>query len=308
MFLLFAQLLLPIALLAWLLAKPPTSRVEYVLLLVAILLLVTALRLTGLWTVMPWWLPHLYAAAGMAGAVLAIRRGPRPPLPDRTGWKSALVLLAVCALGGWFVLQGIDGRRLPATPSVALRWPLAPGRHIVANGGANIAVSSHAETLDIRVPRHRPWWGQSYGVDLVELNRFGRTTAGMRPRDPSAYVIFGRPVLAPCSGRAIAALDGRPDMPVPQMDLTSRPGNHVVLRCGSIDVLLAHLQRGSLQVTQGQAVGSGDVVGRVGNSGATGEPHLHIHVQSPGTAEAPFSGRPIPLTFDGQFPIRNDRF
>ena len=43
---------------------------------------------------------------------------------------------------------------------------------------------------------------------------------------------------------------------------------------------LAHMQRNSVRVAVGDVVKPGDVLGLVGNSGNTSEPHLHIHVQN----------------------------
>jgi hypothetical protein len=307
MLLLFAQVLLPIALLACFVLRPPANRAGLLLHVVALLFVVLALRLTGLWTVMPWWLPNLYAMLGVGGTILAVRPGVRRRSTGGAAPVRASMLLAVCLLAGWFVAQGVAGRIVPHAPAVALLWPLGPGHFIVANGGTNLAVSSHADTLDLSVPRHRAWWGQSYGIDLVALNGLGRSTSGLQPKAPDRYVIFGKPVLAPCSGRVVMALDGRPDMPVPQMDLSVRPGNHVILRCGNVDVLLAHLRRGSVSAKKDHLVRGGDPIGQVGNSGATGEPHLHIHSQTPGSDEAPFSGRPLPVRFNGRFLVRNER-
>jgi hypothetical protein len=45
----------------------------------------------------------------------------------------------------------------------------------------------------------------------------------------------------------------------------------------------------------------------VGNSGNTGEPHLHVHAQRPGSASAPLGGAPLQILFDGRFPVRGDR-
>jgi murein DD-endopeptidase MepM/ murein hydrolase activator NlpD len=84
-------------------------------------------------------------------------------------------------------------------------------------------------------------------------------------------------------------------------------GNHVLLRCGPADILLAHMMRGSLIVTPGDAVQEGDLLGRVGNSGNSSAPHLHFHAQRRGTPEAPFSGTPLPMRFDGKFPVRGSR-
>jgi murein DD-endopeptidase MepM/ murein hydrolase activator NlpD len=42
--------------------------------------------------------------------------------------------------------------------------------------------------------------------------------------------------------------------------------------------LYAHLQPGRVKVRVGQAVKAGDVLGQLGSSGNSTEPHLHFHV------------------------------
>ena len=54
-------------------------------------------------------------------------------------------------------------------------------------------------------------------------------------------------------------------------------------------------------------VAVGDWLGSVGNSGNTGEPHLHVHAQTPGSTDAPMGSDPIPILFNGSFPVRGDR-
>lgn len=82
-------------------------------------------------------------------------------------------------------------------------------------------------------------------------------------------------------------------------------GNHVILDCGEFVVLLAHLRQGSVQVTVGQTVGKAQVIGQVGNSGNTSEPHLHIHAQRRGAAGTPLSGEPLWVLFETGFLVRN---
>jgi murein DD-endopeptidase MepM/ murein hydrolase activator NlpD len=129
----------------------------------------------------------------------------------------------------------------------------------------------------------------------------------LTPPEPSAYDIYGVPVYSPCAGEVIAALDGVPDMQVPQTDREHMAGNHVLLRCGNADVLLGHLKTGSVKVVIGQQLTVGQPMAKVGNSGNTGEPHLHIHAQQAGTAAEPLSGNPLPVRFNGRFLVRNDR-
>ena len=42
--------------------------------------------------------------------------------------------------------------------------------------------------------------------------------------------------------------------------------------------MYAHLRQGSVAVRTGQRVEAGDLLGEIGNSGSSTEPHLHFHV------------------------------
>ncbi|MER9882371.1 M23 family metallopeptidase [Mesorhizobium sp. M0118] len=76
-------------------------------------------------------------------------------------------------------------------------------------------------------------------------------------------------------------------------------GNHVIVDCGDFHVEIAHLQRGSVRVAAGAPVSSGDQVGKVGNSGNTAEPHLHVHALDPEKNDG------VPMSFNGRVPARN---
>jgi hypothetical protein len=156
-------------------------------------------------------------------------------------------------------------------------------------------------------PRFRRWRGQSYGVDLVRVDGLGRRARGFLPRDPAAYFIFGDTVVAPCGGRVISASDGLADLPVPEMDREHMAGNHLVLESGAHWVLLGHLRRGSVLRRAGDVVAPGEPLALAGNTGNTGEPHLHVHAQRPGTAEMPLGGEPVPVTIGGRYLVRGAR-
>jgi murein DD-endopeptidase MepM/ murein hydrolase activator NlpD len=91
------------------------------------------------------------------------------------------------------------------------------------------------------------------------------------------------------------------------MDRQHMTGNHIILQCGSAWIVLGHLKKGSVQVATGQPVTPAQRLARVGNTGNTGEPHLHIHAQRPGTEKAPLSGEPLHIRFDQHYPVRNAR-
>jgi hypothetical protein len=112
------------------------------------------------------------------------------------------------------------------------------------------------------------------------------------------YYIYDRPVLAPADGTVRAAFDGDPDMPVGELGGGTDPGgNHVVLDVAPGEFLyLCHLKPGSLRVKEGDAVARGQEIARVGNSGNTSEPHLHVHLQD---SPEPAFAEGIPLYFHG---------
>jgi murein DD-endopeptidase MepM/ murein hydrolase activator NlpD len=73
-------------------------------------------------------------------------------------------------------------------------------------------------------------------------------------------------------------------------------GNSVLLDLGDgTYAFYAHLQPGSLTVKKGDSLHEGQVVGRIGNSGNSTEPHLHLHVADRNSA---FDAEGIPYAFD----------
>jgi hypothetical protein len=222
-------------------------------------------------------------------------------------WIVAGIFVALGAVSVYGIVIALHSRSAPQARVAKLTFPLEPGRYLVVNGGSNLSTNAHLKTLDASESRFREWRGQSYGVDLVKMDALGLRARGVQPADPSAYRIYGARVLAPCRGQVVLAVDGLPDMRVPEVDPDHLAGNHVMLQCAEADVLLGHLRPGSVKVRAGMNVAVGDWVGSVGNSGNTGEPHLHVHAQSPGSIAAPLDGDPLPVLFDGRFPVRGDR-
>lgn len=109
------------------------------------------------------------------------------------------------------------------------------------------------------------------------------------------YYCYGLPVLAPADGTVRSVVDGHPNMPPGQLGGRSAGGNQLVIEVAPGEFLfLCHMQPGSFTVKPGDRVETGQILGRVGNSGNTSEPHLHIHLQD--TPKDTF-GEGIPLYF-----------
>ena len=304
------QLTLPLLLIAWTGLAPARSSIAFCIQATAVGVALFAIGLTGLWLFPTWWAAWAFGALLLAAVVMGWQR--RSPfasqLPSGTmAWLSTALAVAI---GSWGVVQSVialAGRAPQSGPVIDLAFPLKGGEYLVVNGGSNIDINAHMMTLDAAILRFHAYRGQSYGVDIVQLNSWGLRADGLLPAQPSAYRIYVVPVYAPCAGEVIAALDSLPDMQVPQVDRDHMAGNHVLLRCKQADVLLGHLQPGSLKVAKSQQASAGQAIANAGNSGNTGEPHLHVHAQMPGTATEPFSGQPLAVRFDGRFLIRNDR-
>jgi hypothetical protein len=303
------QAIVPAVLIAWLAFAPPRSAIGFWTQALSIGLALGAISLTGILTFPPWWAPYGFGVLLLASIVGGLMKDQARLLWPQglKGWLSVVgfAVLALCAVNE--IRVALPARAIPPGRSIDLSSPLGPGAYLVANGGAAMSVNAHAEFLDQSVAGHRPYWGTAHGVDLVALDRFGFRADGIMPADPGRYEIFGRSVIAPCAGVVVAAVDGLHDMRVPQVDSEHLAGNHVILRCLDADILLGHFRRGSLLVSVGQRLVVGAAIAQVGNSGNTSEPHLHINAQQPGTAEAPFSGAPIPIRINGRYLVRNER-
>jgi len=186
--------------------------------------------------------------------------------------------------------------------AVAISPPLRGGEWLAANGPAN--ASGHRRALI-------PVGGgvhiaQRFAIDWVQLREDGQTFTGDR-LDNKNYRCYGTDALSVADATVVAVKDGIPEnipgatsRAVP-ITLETVGGNHVILDLGSGKYgFYAHLQPGKIRVKLGDRVKHGQVLGLVGNSGNSTEPHLHFHVcdrNSPLASE----GLPYSLTaFDLQ--------
>ena len=310
LFIFALQLFLPLLFIGWLYVAPLHSILAFCTQEIATAVALLAVSLIGLWLFPPWWAPWGFGALLIAAVLLGWKQ--RSPFASwlPRGWLDWGFTIVFIAIGGWGLYQAANalaGRVPQPGAMVELAFPLKAGEYLVVNGGSHLSVNAHLMTLDASIPRFHAYRGQSYGVDIVKLDGWGLRASGLLPPEPSAYNIYCALVYAPCTGEVVAARDGLPDMQVPQVDRAHMAGNHVLLRCKDADVLLGHFKPGSLRVKVGDQVTVGSRIAEVGNTGNTGEPHLHIHVQRSGTASEPLSGDPLPVRFDGRFLVRNDR-
>lgn len=166
--------------------------------------------------------------------------------------------------------------------SVHFQLPL-DGPVTVAWGGSTPNVNYHVMAPD-----------QRWAYDLV-VTKDGKTHQG-KGKKCEDYYCYGLPILAPAGGLVHAVSDGDPDMPIGKLGGGTTPaGNHIVLQVIEDQYLfICHMQPGSIAVKPGDLVAPGQMIGRVGNSGNTSEPHIHLHLQQ---GSFPFLAEGIPMYF-----------
>ena len=182
-------------------------------------------------------------------------------------------------------------------PVPVLGPPLRGGVWVAGNGPDNAAI--HRRALIPVSGQARI--AQRFAIDWVQLDNQGRMFDGDE-KDNAAYVAYGEEVLAVADGVIAGVKDGIPDnVPGPTsravpITLETIGGNYVVLDLGNGRyAFYAHLQPGSVRVMAGDKVRRGQVLGLVGNSGNSTQPHLHFHVSD---APTPLGGEGVPFTID----------
>jgi murein DD-endopeptidase MepM/ murein hydrolase activator NlpD len=137
---------------------------------------------------------------------------------------------------------------------------------------------------------------QSFDGDLSHQGRWRHAVDFQAPRGmheaEANATLWEAPVYAPASGIVERCRSDVPDNPFGMSNFADSWGNYVVIRLDRGGwIMLAHLQQGSLAVADGSAVITGTYLGKVGNSGRSPFPHLHLQAQEgavPGSATVPF--------------------
>ena len=179
-----------------------------------------------------------------------------------------------------------------------------------------VAINSPAD----RIPSHgTDMLGQRYAFDFLRADRRKRPyyhragmlrtlVLGVPTRDCYAW---GASIHAPFDGEVVRAVDGVHERgwvhPVRELfhvlknAMTFTPerlpailGNHVLIRREATYAAFAHLAPGSVAVAAGEAVATGDVIGRVGHTGNSTTPHLHFQLMDD---EDPLTAKGVPCAF-----------
>lgn len=282
-------------------AGKSASRIHWLSYLLLATVYLFLIQRAGAWAWLGGYWPWLFWVGLFASVIWFLVRRMRA-LPVQPVWRLGTILslgfniavLAALLVPAWSVVGAGDSSARP----VELRWPLPEGRYKVGQGG-NSHVMNHHYGID----------AQHHAIDVVRIGRFGLRASEFASAALEDYGIWNALLTAPCNGEVTNVATGFPDQQPPQSDRDNPAGNFVAIHCGNVTVVLAHLRDGSVSVKHGDHVETGGPLGRVGNSGNTSEPHLHMHAvegRVVGYDELMWESEGVPMTFDDRYLVRND--
>jgi hypothetical protein len=163
--------------------------------------------------------------------------------------------------------------------------PPLRGDWIAGDSVNNRPTAAHRRAL--LVDDGHAWLAQRYAIDWVQYQTIDGVRATWKgPEDKNdSYFCYNQPIYSVAAGKVVGMADGLPDN-VPHsgknaiaIDANNAAGNHLVVEIApGRYVLYAHMRPGTVQVKVGDTVKVGDILGQVGNTGNSTEPHLHMHI------------------------------
>jgi hypothetical protein len=245
-----------------------------------------------------------FDGASLAAMIVHLGTPSAPGRPDnRTidGGRSVIVFLML-DLGGITVPSKIahilhvlddhgDGHDLSPTPlpildeSPIVVAPPLRGEWIAGDSVNNRPDAAHRRA--VLIENGHAWLAQRFAIDWVQYKTVDgvRTTwKGLEDVNES-YFCYSQPIYSVADGKAIDMADGLPEN-VPHsgkyaitIDADNAAGNHVVVEIAPQRyVLYAHMRPGTVRVKIGDNVHTGEILGLIGNTGSSTEPHLHMHI------------------------------
>jgi murein DD-endopeptidase MepM/ murein hydrolase activator NlpD len=190
----------------------------------------------------------------------------------------------------------LDGRTAEFTGSIPIKSEFAQNKYIFPLRGvwyAGAGASFHTD--------HRWAVPEEFALDIAKIGENGLTHKGDGTRFDDYYA-YGADVLAAAPGRVTGIANDQPEDPSAMQrpnetqeayfarlqkeqaerlskGLPAIAGNYVMIDHGKNEYsLYAHLQPGSVRTHVGDQVKAGDVIGKLGSSGNSTEPHLHFQI------------------------------
>jgi hypothetical protein len=218
--------------------------------------------------------------------------------PKRVNHRIAYTLKADSELAPMIGIPEVDAPEvaIDRQPAIVLKPPLKGDGWLVTSGCCKPNV--HRDER-IAINGARIETAETFAVDWAKLKN-DRLFDGDGKR-AEQYYGFGQDVLAVADGTVVSVHDGMPDQtPFVFMVPKSKSdygGNNVMQRIApNVFAWYAHLRQGSITVKVGDAVNAGAPIAKLGNTGPSEGPHLHLGLLD---KPDPIAGRSLPFVLDG---------
>jgi murein DD-endopeptidase MepM/ murein hydrolase activator NlpD len=200
----------------------------------------------------------------------------------------------------------VEGARVTVNRKapLVLSPPLRGESWVAANGFSNDDGSHRRSIVVIGGKARIP---QRFAIDWTQIDADGRfyrhpATNAKWLSNNRNWLAYGAEVLAVANAVVAEARNGMPEnegysgtRAVP-MTLETVAGNYVILDLGKGNfAVYGHLQPKSIRVRVGQKVRRGEVLGLLGNSGNSTNPHLHFGVTN---GNSPLAADGVPYVFE----------
>jgi hypothetical protein len=291
------QLFLPLFFIYWTGFRENKSKINLIVKLVTVWTYSIFIFYAGQWGFLPFILRYIFLFLLIGATVKALSQFKTLVLFEKKkvwGWTKFVGQFLFALLFYFACDEVIRGFRTDEK-GINIAFPLKEG--FIGHGGSSTIINYH----------HADSTAQQYALDITNLNGWGLRASGIFPADLNKYEIYGDTIFAPCDGKIVKIQDGLDNVP-PGVEVKSNPaGNHIVLEYQNSLIVFAHILKKSILISDGEMVKKGQPMARVGNSGHTSEPHLHIHAIEGTDTSNILKGNGIPIYFDNKFLTRNDR-
>ena len=304
--LLLAHILVPLGLILWLWLGVNTSFFDWLITTVLAGAYIVAFYFVRFWGFIYYYLRYIWVLLFAAAVVFTASPASHLPfLSDKSvlQWVWTVLVLAAIA-GSLYLIAGAARAHFYPVKPIRLAFPFRNGVYTInwgGNGAASPLMNYHyASSVHSGASTNR---SMMFAVDIIKLNGLGMISKRLLPGSLDKYEIFNTEIHAPSAGTVREVVDGQPNEKPFSGHYPYNVGNYVVIDNGELNILLGHMQAGSIPVKAGDHVEAGQVIGRVGNSGWTDQPHTHVQAMTYAEKSVWF-GRGIPIIFDGKNPVK----
>jgi len=306
------MIIIPLILFVWILIGLDGSKLMWIIKIVVCGFYILLFFIIGYWGFICYYFRYLFGISYFIVCSISIRAMITLPLIYQNDFKKSIqhngiqffgYLLIACILL-YFIIKAISAFSYDGTP-VKLILPFKTGRYYIFEGGnskkCNLINYHSAGSLHTKNNVNK---SMQFAVDIAKLNSIGSFAESILPKQIEKYKIYKEDLYSPCNGMIIEIVDNMDNEEPFSGKHPYNVGNHIVIQNDGINIVLGHIQRGSIKVKVGDSVSSGQLIANIGNSGLTEFPHLHIQAMK-AVESSIWSGEGVPILFDGKFMIKN---